>query len=111
MCYCKENTPLSEPVRVAGTRWTVEMCFAETKGDVGFDHYEVRSWQGWYRHITLAMCAHALLSVLKANLPDTEAVSFFSTGESGGSLDAFKKGRNLPSALAKLNCENFCGVF
>ncbi len=111
VCCCKENTPLSEMVRVAGTRWTVEMCFAETKGDVGFDHYEVRSWQGWYRHITLAMCAHALLSVLKANLSDTEAVSFFGASESGGSLDAFKKGRNLPSASAKLNCENFCGVF
>ncbi len=47
LCCCEENTPLSELVHVAGTRWTVEMCFAETKGDVGFDHYEVRSWQGW----------------------------------------------------------------
>ncbi len=55
VCCCKENTPLSELVRVAGTRWTVEMCFAEAKGDVGFDHYEVRSWQGWYRQITLAI--------------------------------------------------------
>jgi len=41
------------------------MCFAETKGDVGFDHYEIRTWQGWYRYITLAMGAHILLSVLK----------------------------------------------
>jgi len=68
------------------------MCFAETKGDVGFDHYEVRSWQGWYRHITLAVCTHALLSVLKANLSDTAAASLFSANESSGSLDAFKRG-------------------
>jgi len=111
LCYCKENTPLSALIRVTGTRWTVEMCFAETKGEVGFDHYEVRSWQGWYRHITLAMCAHALLSVLKAELPNTRAVSFFATKESGGSLDAFKKGRNGSSASAKQSGENCCGVF
>ncbi len=78
-------------IHVAGTRWTMEMCFAETKGDVGFDHYEARSWQGWYRHITLSMCAHALLSVLKANLSDPGAASLFSTNESGGSLDAFAR--------------------
>ncbi len=75
VCYCRENTPFSKLVRVAGTHWTVEMCFAETKGDVGFDYYEARFWQGWC-HITLAMCAHALLSVLKAELPDTGAAFF-----------------------------------
>ncbi len=110
LCYCKENTPLSDLVHVAGTRWTVELCFAQTKGDVGFDHYEVRSWQGWYRHITLAMCAHALLAVLKTELPDTGAASFFLADGSACSLDAFKKGRNLSSASAKQNSENCCGV-
>ncbi len=110
LCYCKENTPLSDLVHVAGTRWTVELCFAQTKGDVGFDHYEVRSWQGWYRHITLAMCAHALLAVLKTELPDTRSASFFLADGSAGSLDAFKKGRNLSSASAKQNSENCCGV-
>lgn len=101
LCYCKENTPLSDLVHVAETRWTVAMHVAETKGDVGFDHYEVRTWQGWYRHITLAMCAYALLSVLKMELPDTQATSFFSTKESSGSLDAFKKGRHLSPLSAK----------
>ncbi len=103
LCCCQANTPLSELVRVAGTRWTVERCFAEAKGDVGFDHYEVRSWQGWYRHITLAMCAHALLSVLKADLPNAEIPSFSVAGKLSGSLDAFKKGRNLSSPSAKQN--------
>jgi SRSO17 transposase len=48
-----------------GTRWTVEQCFEEGKGEVGLDHYEVRSWQGWYRHITFCMLAHAFLVVLR----------------------------------------------
>ena len=56
---------LAELVRVAGTRWTIEACFEAAKGEVGLDHYEVRSWMGWHRHITLAMLAHADLAVLR----------------------------------------------
>jgi hypothetical protein len=44
---------------VAGTRWAVEEGFEQAKGEVGLDHYEVRKWPGWYRHITLALLAHA----------------------------------------------------
>ena len=52
-----QATMLETVVQVAGSRWTMERCFAEAKGEVGLDHYEVRSWMGWYRHITLAMWA------------------------------------------------------
>ena len=50
---------------MAGTRWTIEACFEAAKGEVGLDQYEVRSWTGWHRHITLAMLAHAYLAVLR----------------------------------------------
>ncbi|EKU96225.1 transposase family protein [Leptolyngbya sp. PCC 7375] len=56
---------LSDMVRVAGCRWTIEECFETAKGEVGLDQYEVRSWTGWYRHITLACLAHAFLSVMR----------------------------------------------
>ena len=52
-----QATMLETVVQVAGSRWTMERCFAEAKGEVGLDHYAVRSWTGWYRHITLAMWA------------------------------------------------------
>jgi len=52
-------------VRVAGQRWQIEQTFQAAKGECGLDHYEVRHWQGWYRHITLAMLAHAVLAVLR----------------------------------------------
>ena len=58
-CYGPSRTALEEPVRVAGRRWTIEECFEEAKGQVGLDQHEVRRWDGWYRHITLAMLAHA----------------------------------------------------
>jgi SRSO17 transposase len=57
---------LSELVRVAGRRWTIEEGIEEAKGEVGLDQYEVRTWTGWYRHVTLALLAHALLVVLRA---------------------------------------------
>lgn len=46
--------------------WAIEESFQSAKGEVGLDHYEVRSWAGWYRHITLAMLAHAYLTVMRA---------------------------------------------
>ena len=52
-------------MRVAGIRWAIEECFEEAKGQVGLDQYEVRRWEGWYRHITLSMLAHAYLAVIR----------------------------------------------
>jgi SRSO17 transposase len=53
-------------VAVAGKRWAVEECFATAKGECGLDQYEVRSWTGWHRHITLSLLAHAYLTVVRA---------------------------------------------
>ena len=65
VCFGPADTTLEELVRVAGTRWAIEECFQEAKGQVGLDQYEVRKWDGWYRHITLAMLAHAYLAVVR----------------------------------------------
>ncbi|QPQ89116.1 IS701 family transposase (plasmid) [Burkholderia gladioli] len=53
-------------VNVAGRRWEIETGFEATKGECGLDHYEVRRWHGWYRHITLSLLAHAVLVALRA---------------------------------------------
>ena len=65
VCFGSAGTDLEELVRVAGVRWSIEECFEEAKGLVGLDQYEVRKWDGWYRHITLAMLAHAYLVVVR----------------------------------------------
>jgi SRSO17 transposase len=59
------DVPLAQLARVAGTRWQVEQAFALAKGEVGLDEYEVRTWTGWYRHVTLAMFALAYLTVVR----------------------------------------------
>jgi len=66
LVFARQGTTLQEMVQVIGARWTVEQCFEVGKGEVGLDEYEVRSWQGWYRHITLSMLAQAFLTVLRA---------------------------------------------
>src|SRR3954463_9945921 len=60
-----EGIELATLVQVAGSRWTIEACFEAAKGEVGLDEYEVRSWTGWHRHVTLAMLAHAYLAVVR----------------------------------------------
>ena len=68
LCRGPAATPRKELVRVAGSRWAIEECFERAKGDCGLDEYEVRSWVGWYRHITLSMFALAVLSVIRSRV-------------------------------------------
>jgi SRSO17 transposase len=70
-------TSLEQLVAVAGRRWAVEERLETAKGEVGLDQYEVRKWPGWYRHITLALLAHAFLTVTRAQAVGND-------GEKGG---------------------------
>jgi SRSO17 transposase len=98
IAYAPATTILTDLVRVAGMRWTVEESLQTAKGKVGLDHYEVRSWTGWYRHITLAMWAQAFLAVVRADTgtdvaPNKGAQELMTT-----SLARFKAHRGLRSA-------------
>jgi hypothetical protein len=96
--FAPHATPLQQVVRVAGSRWTVESGVEEAKGEVGLDQYEVRSWTGWYRHITLAMWALALLTVMRAGTIALEAFKKSLPPPQGVSpLAAFKARRGLTS--------------
>ena len=66
VCYTPPNTTLITMALVAGARWAIEETFQTSKGETGLDHYQVRQYTGWYRHITLSMFAHAFLSVIRA---------------------------------------------
>ena len=70
VCFAPQGTPLQELVRVAGTRWAIEECIEAAKGEVGLDQYAVRKWEGWRRHITLALFAHAMLTVIRARVAE-----------------------------------------
>jgi SRSO17 transposase len=93
-CYAPAETPLEKLVQIAGSRWRIESAFAEAKGEVGLDHYEVRSFQGWYRHLTLACLAHALLVSVRAH-----TLASVSTPAQAG----LKKGDPAPNSPAVLD--------
>ena len=63
-----KGTHLKTIVRIAGSRWAIEECFEQAKQETGLDEYEVRSWVGWHRHITLSMLSHATLSVIRSRV-------------------------------------------
>jgi SRSO17 transposase len=92
--FAPEGFTLEALAKAAGSRWRVEIGFEEAKGEVGLAHYEVRSWHGWYRHITLSLFAHAFLAAIRAAGLDIR------TPEKGGrkspgNLSEFKRRRGL----------------
>jgi SRSO17 transposase len=94
LAFGPAGTPLEALARAAGRRWAIEEAFAQGKGEVGLDQYEVRSWVGWHRHMTLAMAAHALLALTRAQL-------FGRVASGRSTMAAFKKSRGLgPAAFA-----------
>lgn len=73
-CYAPARQPLMALVKVPGVRWAVEESFQAAKGQAGLDHYQVRGWTAWHRHITLAMLALALLAAIAAAQPPSHPV-------------------------------------
>ena len=65
LAYGPAETGEDELIRVCTTRWQIEEGFAQAKGEVGLDQYEVRKWEAWHRHATLCLLAHAYLVVLR----------------------------------------------
>lgn len=64
-CYSHDNISLEELASGAGKRWNIECCFETARQETGLDEYEVRSWQGWYRHIALSMTSLLLPEIFK----------------------------------------------
>jgi SRSO17 transposase len=93
LVYAPVATPLDAVVRAAGARWAIDDLFKLAKGQVGLDQYEVRSWRGWYRHITLALLALAALTIGARQKgasppPDVRSTSRSPSPNSGGCSSA-----------------------
>jgi SRSO17 transposase len=75
-CYGPRRCSTADLAWIAGSRWHIEECIQQAKGEAGLDHYQVRTWRAWYAHITLSMLALAWLAASKAR------------AEKGGSVPA-----------------------
>lgn len=90
LCFAPIDTPVQKLVEIVGTRWTIEMCFKESKGEVGLDQYEVRGYDAWYKHITFACLALALITVISSQSLDTMTLQ--QHNPASATLEEFKRG-------------------
>jgi SRSO17 transposase len=90
-----DRTTLATLAQVAGRRWAIEECFEVAKQEVGLADYEIRSWHGWYRHITLAMLALAFLAAMRVKL---DAVTSRKRGRRN--LDPWSTSARVRSAIS-----------
>ena len=90
--YCLSNapfdTPLREFARVLGAEHRIEECLRRSKGEAGLAQYQVRTWEGWHHHQTLALLATWFLTQEKRR------------GEKGGALLVGPTTANHPGATA-----------
>lgn len=90
--YGPEEATVEELAKVAGSRWSIEEGFERAKGEVGLDHYEVRYWDSWHRHITLCLLAHAFLEVTRAAANGETGSEATAPGKRGGANPAHSPG-------------------
>ena len=65
LCNESPDASAEDLRRPALMRWSIEQCFNECKKHLGMDHYEIRSWVGWRRHILLCLIAHLFVIKLR----------------------------------------------
>lgn len=105
--YYLSNAPASTSLltlgQVGAMRWPIETEFETEKGETGLDEYEVRSWQGWHHHITLALLAGAFLLSMQQDWGKKYAPVDAATSQSRAARTAAATGmdRRRPAALAR----------
>lgn len=53
-------------IRIVMQRWRTERIYEDLKGELGFDHYEGRSFPGWHHHVTVVLCCYAFVVAERA---------------------------------------------
>lgn len=98
--FAPKNTSLATIAKVAGRRWCIEECFKLAKSQLGLADYEVRSWTGWHRHMSLVLAAQVFLTRLRVQVePMTQGSDSASPPlAAAGSLAVFKVGRGRSSS-------------
>lgn len=73
ICHGPRRATLAQLAAVAGARWAIEECFQQAKQTCGLDDYQVRDYQAWYTHITLAKLAYAALTGVREQTKEAAA--------------------------------------
>lgn len=65
LCNAPMDTSKGELRNISLMRWTIEQCFRECKNNLGMNQFELRSWEGWHRHILFTFIAHLFIIKLR----------------------------------------------
>jgi SRSO17 transposase len=102
--YYLSNAPPETELGVfawaSGMRWPIESCLEESKGEVGLDEYECRSWRGWHHHMTLVILAHHFLVQQQVRVNQREGGPRRGNAPRGGTRGGRRLGRQLGRATA-----------
>lgn len=110
LCWGFNEASLEDLVRMAHHRWVIEDAFGLMKGELGFDHFEGRTWPGVHHHVSLVMLGLAFLQWqrVKAGLEEsTEAASPEDSEDDGEKRAKLPTMRGVMRALLVLR---FVGV-
>jgi SRSO17 transposase len=97
------ETELGTFAWASGMRWPIESCLEESKGEVGLDEYECRSWRGWQHHMTLVILAHHFLVQQQVLVNQREGGPRRSGGAGRAAGDSRRLERELGRATAGAN--------
>jgi SRSO17 transposase len=106
LCLAPPEATGADLAVAAGGRWSIETCFEAAKREAGLDEYEVRTWDGWHRHVTLSMLALAFLAAVRARAAAAAATrppepAHRAAGEGGGKRNRAAAGRGKKAAGAR----------
>jgi SRSO17 transposase len=96
-----QGTPVDTLLLVAFSRWPVERCFEDQKGEIGLDQYEGRRYRGLKRHLILSCVSYLFLSRVRQEFgggkPGADGVP---GAHGGGGADPVLVAEPLPSGEA-----------
>ncbi len=107
VCAPKQTT-LPQIVQVAGHRWKVEEAIERAKGDCGLDQDEVRSWTGWYRHVTLSLLAQCCATLMAQQANAEQEKKAWEPNRGPSSLQQFTCRRGLVASCSPTPCQRCC---
>lgn len=89
LCSLPRETSKKQLVRTIKQRWRTERIYEDLKGELGFDHFEGRSYGGWQHHVTVVLCCYAFVAAERASAfspsargPTTDGTEYLTAGAS-----------------------------
>ena len=68
LTHAPQGTAITAMITAARPRWNIEDDNKAGEDLLGLDHYQIREWDPWHRHVTISVLAHAFLAITRASL-------------------------------------------